>query len=374
MLEGPGVTRAPHRRKALAWAGLLLCALVLWVAPARAHLMAAQKGTLNLVGGSAFLVLSVPVSALKGWDDDADGALSRAELRAHGDGIRAQVQAGVRLLGPDGPAPLHLVMVDVASPDNAPDTPAGQLTVLGRFQLMPDPGHAASSPDPAHAPLSLRFTLFGAGPDEQQQDLTITRQADRQWLRFTPQQSTHALLPGAMAVLAEYVGSGAAHVLSGVDHLLFLLVALSAGLGWRALLAVLSCFTAGHALALAASVWGVWSAPASIVEPAIAATIVGLAAFDVWVRRRTRPVSTRVRLLVVFACALVHGLGLAQALTDLSQWPVGSPAMLWALAGFNLGIELAQAGVAALVALVCLGLARVSGPALRRQALRAGRS
>lgn len=51
--------------------------------------MAAQKGTLNIVGDAAFLVLSVRVSALQGVDDDdGDGALSVAELRAHTDAVR----------------------------------------------------------------------------------------------------------------------------------------------------------------------------------------------------------------------------------------------------------------------------------------------
>jgi len=65
------------------WLGWMLCGLLLCMAPARAHLIAAQKGTLNLVGDAALLVLSVPVSALRGVDDNGDAALSTAEFRAH---------------------------------------------------------------------------------------------------------------------------------------------------------------------------------------------------------------------------------------------------------------------------------------------------
>jgi HupE / UreJ protein len=171
-----------------------------------------------------------------------------------------------------------------------------------------------------------------------------------------PDRPTHALLPSATAVLAEYVRTGAEHVLSGPDHLLFLLVVLAAGWGWKRLLGALTCFTAGHALTLLACVWGGWSAPAALVEPAIAATIVGLAAFDHWTRRRARPLHTGVRLALVFACALVHGLGLAGALAELTQWAPGSAQMAWALVGFNLGVEAAQIAVAALAGLLVLGL------------------
>jgi hypothetical protein len=349
---------AAQRWRRAALAGLALCGALWATAPAQAHLMAAQKGTLNVVGDAAFLVLSVPVSALKGVDDDGDGALSMDELRMHNDAIRAQVLAGVQLHDAAGALPLQLVMLDVAPPENTPQAAARHLTVMGRFQLRvpavpPEPSQPA-----AMSPLSLTFTLFGNSAGEQQQDLTITRQPDTQWLRFVPDRPTHALLPSATAVLAEYVRTGAEHVLSGPDHLLFLLVVLAAGWGWKRLLGALTCFTAGHALTLLACVWVGWWAPAALVEPAIAATIVGLAAFDHWTRRRARPLQTSVRLALVFACALVHGLGLAGALAELTQWAPGSAQMAWALVGFNFGVEAAQIAVAALAVLLVLGLGR----------------
>lgn len=334
-----------------------MCGALGFMSPASSHMIAAQKGTLNIVGDGAFLVLSVPVSALQGVDDDGDAALSRAELRTHADAIRTQLLAGVQLFGPDGALPLQLVMVDVAAPDNAPEAAARHLTVLGRFQLSSTEG------------LALRFALFGPQAGERQQDLTITRQKkDLQWLRFTPDHTLHALLPGPAAVLAQYVQTGAAHVLGGADHLLFLLVVLSAGWGWRALLGGLTSFTAGHALTLAACVWGRWSVPDRIVEPAIAATIVGMAAFDAWGRWRARPAPPTVRLALVLACALVHGLGLAGALGDLTPWPSGSPPMLWALAGFNLGIEAAQVGVAALAGMLWWSLCHLLRPSAQQRA------
>lgn len=334
----------------------LWCAL-LWMAPVQAHLMAAQKGTLNIVNDAAFLVLSVPVSALKGVDDDGDGALSKAELAAHAEAIRAQVKTGAELLGPDGSLPLQLMMLDIAPKENAPSAAGRQLVVLGRYE--------AGSTE-----LALRFSLFGTGPDEQAQDITITRQDESQWLRFTPDQTAKVLLPGAAAVFGEYVLSGATHVLSGADHMLFLLVVLAAGWRWKSLLGALTGFTAGHALTLAVCVWGGWRVSDRIVEPAIAATIIGMAALDGWSRWYARPVPVRLRLGLVFACALIHGLGLAGAFRDLTQWTPGSSQLAWALAGFNGGIELAQIGVAALAGLTALGLKRLVGGAVHQRASR----
>ena len=332
--------------------------------------MAAQRGTLNLVGDAAFLVLSVPVSALKGVDDNGDGGLSTDELRTHADAIRTQVQAGVQLHGAAGSLPLQLVMLDVAPPENAPAAAARHLVVMGRFQLRPTEVQNDAAAKPLREPLSLSFTLFGSAADEQQQDLTITRQQETQWLRFLPERSAQVLLPSAAAVLSEYVRTGAAHVLSGADHVLFLLVVLAAGWGWRSLLGALTCFTAGHAVTLIACVWAGWSVPAAIVEPAIAATIIGMASFDAWARWRDRPVRPGTRLALVFACALIHGLGLAGALSELTQWPLGSAQLAWALTGFNLGVEAAQIGVAAGVGLTLLGLNRWMGPRVYLRATR----
>lgn len=60
-------------------AGLPLCGL--GAPTAQAHVILAQKGTLNIVDGGAFMVLSLPVSAFSGIDDDGDALLSPTELR-----------------------------------------------------------------------------------------------------------------------------------------------------------------------------------------------------------------------------------------------------------------------------------------------------
>ena len=124
---------------------------------------------------------------------------------------------------------------------------------------------------------------------------------------------------------------------------------LSAGWGWKRLFTALSVFTVGHALSLAAVVFGGLSAPASVVEPAIAATIVGLALYDRWAARQRNP-RLELRLGLVFGCSLIHGLGLGGALAELGLDPSRQGL---SMLGFNLGIEAAQLGVS-LVALAAL--------------------
>ncbi len=315
---------------------LIACMGLVFVQPAQAHLMVAQRGTLNIVGDGAFMVLSLPVSALSGVDDDGDGKLSLAEFSAHRAAIAAVVVRELRLSDGQGARTLEAMMLSPSPPDDAPTAPAAQLVVLGRFAL----GDAGGA---------LRFEtgLFGKAADERVFQVTVTRPAtgQKQLLVLTPQQPARALFPSAWAVFADYLVLGAEHIATGLDHLLFLLVVLAASAGWRQVLLALTTFTVGHAITLMVSVWGDMSAPAMLVEPAIAVTIVGMAAFDFHARRKGRLPSPWLRLSLVFGCALIHGLGLASALTELG---LDSQHQLPSLAGFNVGIELGQVAVALL--------------------------
>jgi len=338
------------------WALAVLTGWLLLAAGAQAHWVAAQRGTLNLVQGGAYLVLSLPVSAFSGIDDDHDGLLSPGELRAHVSEIETQVQHGVALSDPAGTLPLQGVLLNTMPPDGTPPgTPASHLAVLGRFALAADGAGGWQTSD-----LQLRLRLFGTGPDEQAEQVTVTRGLETQLLTLTPERNQRALLPSAWAVFADHVQLGAEHVLSGPDHLLFLLVVLATGWSLRQMALALTCFTFGHALTLVACALFGLAAPSALVEPAIAATIVGMALFDRWAQRRPRAFSEGVRLSLVGACALIHGLGLAGALTDLG---LDSAHKLWSLAGFNVGIELGQLLVALLATAAMALVHSLHGPA-----------
>ena len=316
---------------------------------AHAHLVVSQRGTLNIVGDGAYMVLSLPVSSLPGFDDDHDGLLSTDELRAHGASIESQIKQGVALDGDQGRSALEGIMLHTAPPDSTPTAPSTHLVVLGRFAI---PAQATD--------LKLGLRLFGTHADEQTEQIAVTRGAQSQLITLTPEHPEGVVLPSAWASFVEQVWLGVFHVLWGADHLLFLLVVLAAAWNPRQVVLALTCFTAGHAATLVACVWYGLSAPASVVEPAIAATIVGMALFDRWSAHRSLPNAVATRLSLVFVCALIHGLGLAGALSDLGVDGMGK---VVSLVGFNAGIELGQIAVASTAALVMWCVRQVSGPA-----------
>ncbi len=351
-----GLRVAGRTLAAAAWSCLRRCGMAAMLAlialpAAQAHLMVAQRGTLNLAGHGGYAVMSVPAEALQGVDDDGDGRLSLSEMRAHAGAIEAQVRGGLQLIGGEGPLPLEGLLLNLTPDDGASMAPAAHLVAMGRFAIADDSPQALSR-------LKLRFSLFGRTPASQQQTITVSHGSKAQKLVLSPARDAAVLFPSTWTVLRDNAALGAGHVLGGLDHMLFLLVVLAAGWRWRRAALALTAFTAGHAVTLAAVAIGGFSAPAHIVEPAIAATIVGMAGFDRWSRARSRPLAPGWRLALIFGCALIHGLGLAGALTGMG---LDSTNRLLSLAGFNAGVEAAQLGVAVLAGLLIAGVRRWPG-------------
>ena len=334
----------------------------LWMAAAQAHLMVAQRGTLNITNGGAFMVLSLPVSAFRGADDDGDGRLSNTEFAAHRATIAQAVSDNVVLSDGQGPRELQGMMFTLSPPDHEnTQEPSSQLVVMGRFAL---------ADAEAQAPLQFKVGLFGLAASEQVYRVNASRlnKREQHLMTLTPEQPAAALFPSAWQTFADYLTLGARHIFEGLDHLLFLMVVLAAGWGWRHVLGALTLFTAGHFVTLYLSLKGLASVSPAIVEPAIAATIVGMAVFDAVARHRGHRPARWLLLALVFGCALIHGLGLGAA---LSEFGLDNLHQLPSLAGFNVGIELAQLAVASVVTLMALGIQRWRGEAGLRMTARA---
>jgi hydrogenase/urease accessory protein HupE len=133
---------------------------------------------------------------------------------------------------------------------------------------------------------------------------------------------------------------GLEHILSGYDHLLFLFALVIVGGSVWSLLRVVSAFTAAHSITLALAVIGIVSPAPRIVEPAIALSIAYVGMENLWRRDLDK------RWRITFLFGLVHGFGFAGALTDVNLPRAEVP---WALVSFNVGVELGQLLLLALV-------------------------
>ncbi len=185
-----------------------------------AHLMAAGHGTLNFVGDSAFLVLSVPASALPMADVDGDGRLSNGELSAHHAEVLHAIEQQVTLRDDVSVRTLDGLILSLEVPEDAPAEAGRQLVALGRFPV--------GTPSGA---LRLQVGLFG--PAGEPESVLVTRGEQKQVLEFTPSRVEQQVLPSTWAVLRHHLAQGLQEGPVALGAALTLLVVLAAGTGLR---------------------------------------------------------------------------------------------------------------------------------------------
>ncbi len=159
-----------------------------------------------------------------------------------------------------------------------------------------------------------------------------------------------------------YLGLGVEHILTGRDHLLFVLALLLLVRDRWSLLRTITAFTLGHSVTLALASLGLVRLPTAPVEAAIALSIALLAVELARPQGAAPTLARRYPWAVAAGFGLLHGFGFAGALADLGL-PRGQIPL--ALAMFNVGVEVGQAlFIGATLALWALGRrVFVRGPA-----------
>ena len=144
----------------------------------------------------------------------------------------------------------------------------------------------------------------------------------------------------------RFVRLGFTHILSGTDHLLFLLCLVIPLRRLKPIVVVVTAFTAAHSVTLMASALGVgpdglWFPP--LVDMLIAVSILYMALENILQATSGSEGSARRRVprwSVAFSFGLVHGFGFSFALRESLQF-AGSH-LLTSLVSFNVGVELGQ--------------------------------
>lgn len=157
---------------------------------------------------------------------------------------------------------------------------------------------------------------------------------------------------GVWAVIRTFVPAGVHHIWIGPDHLLFLLGLLLMGGSFWQLVKIVTAFTIGHSITLALAVLDIVTLPGSLVEPAIALTIVVIGA-DNLLRGQGRDL----RFWMALVFGLIHGFGFAGV---LQEFGLPQSALGWSLFSFNVGVELGQLAAVIPVALLLAGIRRWS--------------
>jgi hypothetical protein len=256
-------------------------------------------------------------------DSNGDGSVSAGELMVGRDAVARAIAAGLMFTGDGRPCAGALTRAWVSEGDGGavfqvrytcPVVPQRLTLALPMLNEMA-PGHRHLA------------RLFSAG-------LAHAQVLDRAHPTWTP--GTTGETAGRLAW--SMLKLGIEHILTGADHLVFLLGLILVAGGWRPLLGVVTAFTVAHSITLALASLLIFAPSPRLVEPAIALSIAYVGVenlFDPDARQRWR---------ITFPFGLIHGFGFAGALREIA---LPRPQIPLALVSFNAGVELGQLAVLA---------------------------
>ena len=335
---------APTIARLLALAAALLLLLALSALPAAAHQTGQSVFVVHVrpqtqqVDTLLTLPSRDPLTNL-GLDANEDGEASLEELRAGMPAITAALGADIAVRN-DG-APCEVIETKASAPEQslqkmwylqafACDEPLGEVT-LENTAMVDSPRGGYAHIGQIQLGERLHTTAFnGEFP-------TYTMQVGPSRPGYEPDDT------GLLELLARYVWQGIVHIALGLDHVLFVVMLVLISRRVRPLLLAVTAFTLAHSVTLALSALDVVSIAPAVIEPIIAASIAYLA-----IETLLRDDEPRYLYAVTFAFGLVHGFGFSYVLRD----EVGLPtdALVPALAAFNVGVELGQIAIVALLA------------------------
>ena len=282
-------------------------------------------------------------------DRDNDGALTWGEVRSRGDDITKYATANLAI--------------------SSKDKPCASTTTV--------PMQLDKHSDGTYAVLSLTAACGAALADALQVKYSLLFDVDPshrglvQWLPPGEKEALSVILgtetatqnlpfqpPSQWQSFKQYVVEGVWHIWIGFDHILFLLSLLlpavlvfkkindikqlqPASSFWGAfkeVLKVVTAFTLAHSITLTLAALGYVSLPSRLVESVIAASIIVAAISNIRGNLDTK------RWVMAFGFGLIHGFGFASVLADLG---LPQNALVTALIGFNVGVELGQLAIVA---------------------------
>jgi hydrogenase/urease accessory protein HupE len=169
--------------------------------------------------------------------------------------------------------------------------------------------------------------------------------------------------PNQLEVARTYFLLGVEHILSGIDHLVFVLALLLLVKGARRVIVTVTAFTVAHSLTLAGATLGFVHMPGPPIEAVIALSIAFVASEIIHSRQGKPGLTEQYPWIVAFTFGLLHGFGFAGALAEIGLPQISIPI---ALLFFNVGVEIGQllfiASVFAIIALARRITRRINMP------------
>jgi hypothetical protein len=330
-----------------------LWAALAWTSLAQAHVASNGFLTIKLRGPDIAGTMELAVRDAElavGVDANGDGRVTWAELRAAEPQLRRYLSDHITLSAQNKGCVVTFQGIQVNE------------HVDGVYAWLPFTSRCGS----AVKDLNIRYTVMESLDPSHRGLLTVSAGAVTQTGVLggdTPQVTLAVFEPSLWRTFVEYFRAGVWHILSGIDHLLFLLSLLLPAVLFRrnaqwepvtqarpaliSILKVVTAFTLAHSLTLTLAALNIVRLPSRLTESVIAASIIVAALNNIF------PIVTKSRARIAFAFGLLHGFGFASVLADMGLPP---GARLTSLLSFNLGIEAGQLAVVLTVMPVIYGL------------------
>lgn len=279
-------------------------------------------------------------------DTNGDGQLTWGELRVRRDELTRYALRHLQLSRGGRPCTVALGNLELVEHSD------------GRYARLPLSGACDATSDTLQVRYSLLFEIDAqhravlrmgqGGVAAASQTYVLSAQQRELAVELAVGNQAASAAASSLALVRHGVG----HILSGLDHVLFLLALLLPAVIRRGpseettrtqirrllgdVVRVVTAFTVAHSLTLGLAALGLVSMSADIIEPAIAASVAIAALDNLW------PVLGADRWSIAFALGLLHGFGFSSALSDLG---LQGAALLRGLLSFNLGVELGQLAI-----------------------------
>ena len=306
--------------------GLRLLLLALAAVPAYAHDAGVSSSEISVNGR----VVAIEINALaRDYEKAANvrisearsGSVNAVALAVMAPALLGYVRSHAEVISDDVPC----------KPDEGKALPADTHVTVMLVWTCPDSGA-----------LRYRLSLFRDVDSSAQHLVSLNTQTGKQDFvldKNTPELALSGAVPSTFEVARHFLAAGIEHIFLGYDHIAFLIaIILWASRLWPVVKAV-TAFTLAHSITLSLAALDIVRIPSAIIEPAIAASIVYVAAENF----TTRDADKRWREAFLFG--LLHGFGFASALQELG---LPREKLIAALAAFNCGVEIGQVVIVAI--------------------------
>jgi hydrogenase/urease accessory protein HupE len=304
--------------------------------PSQAHWADLAVADIQISRRNVAINLTIPTGLVAQFDDDLNNRLSDAEITKYQQELQVFFNKKVQLTA--ARVKNQTLTIESATaqklPSNLITTPDTHSNLLLKY-------HWAEPLDR----LQLHYDLFVPNVNTARCLTQVFRNGATDNIVLTPTARNVALIdPPIGQQITSFIGLGIEHILTGYDHILFLISLLMLGGKLSNLIKVVTAFSLSHSITLTLAVLNIISVPSRWVEIAIALSIGYIAAENLW---RKEPNLARWQL--AFGFGLIHGLGFSSALQEL-ELPRNN--LVTSLASFSIGIEIGQMSIVMVVYLL----------------------